>query len=56
MGKSTKAWKHPFFFLMELMKDLARLILSCYICEVKAIVERVETFERISYLTVGTSL
>ena len=55
-GKNIKAWKHLYFFQKELMKDLERLILSCYICETKAIVEDVETFERIAYLTVEASI
>ena len=38
------------------MKDLTRLILSCYICEARAIVEEVETFERIAYWTVEDSI
>jgi len=40
----------------KIMKDLARLILSCYICKAKAIVEEVETFERIAYLTIEASI
>ena len=38
------------------MKDLEMLILSCYICEARAIVEKVKTFERIAYLTVESSI
>jgi len=37
-GKSINAWKHLCFCPKELMKDLARLILSCYICEARTIV------------------
>lgn len=36
--------------------DLSSLILSCYICEARAIVKEVETFEMIAYLTIETSL
>jgi len=56
MEKSTKAWKHLFFFQKELMGDLARHILSCYIHEARAIAKEVETFEIIAYLTMENNL
>ena len=37
-------------------EGLGNPILTCYICKAKAIVKKVEPFERIAYLTVKQSL
>ena len=37
-------------------EGLGNHILTCYICKARAIVEKVEPFERITYLTIEHSL
>lgn len=55
-GKEHKSMETSLLFPNGIHEGFARLILSCYISEARTIVEVVETFERIAYLTVKTSL